>query len=139
MFASSDHISQHVSYGGVYVKELTREGIIEGFKARRTLAATDKIFVEFVCNGEPLGSIFEAKEAPSMRISVDGTAPLKRVTLIRNETNYKVWDQIEGNTFEAEFTDETPLDGEEGRYYLRIEQADGNMAWSSPVWVTMKK
>lgn len=139
VFASSDHISQHVSYGGVYVKEFTREGIIEGFKARRTVAATDKIYVEFVCNGEPLGSIFETSEAPSLAISVDGTAPLKRVTLVRNETNYQVWDEIEGATFAIEWQDDAPLTEEEGRYYLRVEQVDGNMAWSSPVWVTMKK
>jgi hypothetical protein len=29
------------------------------------------------------------------------------------------------------------LDGE-NRYYVRVEQVDGNMAWSSPVWVTRK-
>ena len=30
VWANSDHISTHTSYGGVYVKEFTREGIIEG-------------------------------------------------------------------------------------------------------------
>ena len=139
VFASSDHISQHVSYGGVYVKDFTREGIIEGFQARRTVAATDKIYVEFVCNGEPLGSIFETGDAPTLTISVDGTARLKRVTLVRNETNYQVWEEIEGNTFQLDYTDEKPIKEEESRYYLRVEQEDGNMAWSSPVWVTVKK
>ncbi len=139
VFASSDHISQHVSYGGVYVKEFTREGIIEGFKARRTVAATDKIYLEFVCNGKPLGSIFETEEAPKFSISVDGTAPLKRVTLVRNEKNYQVWDEIEGNTFEVDFEESDPITEGESRYYLRVEQTDGNMAWSSPVWVTVKK
>ena len=87
VFASSDHISQHCSYGGVYVKDFTREGIIEGFKARRTVAATDKIYLEFTCNDQPLGSIFENNgDKPKLSIRVDGTAPIKRVTLIRNET-----------------------------------------------------
>ncbi|MCB1233083.1 MAG: hypothetical protein KDN19_22765, partial [Verrucomicrobiae bacterium] len=122
VFASSDHISQHVSYGGVYVKEFTREGIIEGFKARRTVAATDKIYVEFVCNGEPLGSIFETDTPPKFTISVDGTAPLKRVTLVRNEKNYRVWDDVAGNTFEIEFEEEAPITDGESRYYLRVEQ-----------------
>ena len=138
VFASSDHISQHVSYGGVYVKEFTREGIIEGFKARRTVAATDKIYLEFVCNGEPLGSIFETSDAPEFRISVDGTAPLKQVTLVRNEKNYRVWDKIGGNAFEIEYEETEPITEGESRYYLRVEQTDGNMAWSSPVWVTVK-
>ena len=44
VWANSDHISTHTSYGGVYVKEFTREGIIEGLNARRTIAATDKTF-----------------------------------------------------------------------------------------------
>jgi hypothetical protein len=139
VFASSDHISQHVSYGGIYVKDFTREGIIDALRARRTVAATDKIYLEFVCNGQPLGSIFESNESPKLSIKVDGTAPLKRVTLVRNEENCKVFEGIESNVFETSFVDETPVTGGESRYYIRVEQVDGNMAWSSPVWVTVKK
>ncbi len=139
VFASSDHISQHCSYGGVYVKEFTREGIIEGLRARRTLAATDKIYVEFVCNGKPLGSIFEGTGKPKLSIRVDGTASLKRVTLVRNEENYKTFDKIDGANFAIELTDEKPVQDGEARYYVRVEQSDGNMAWSSPVWITKKE
>ena len=67
---------------------------------------------------------------------LSGTASLKRVTLVRNETNHKVWEPGK-REFKDEFKDSTPLAGE-NRYYLRVEQADGNMAWSSPVWVTVK-
>lgn len=135
VFASSDHISQHASYGGVFCENFTREEIIEGFDARRTVAATDKIYLSFTCNGNPLGSIFETEEAPKLEIAVDGTAPLKRVTIIRNEEDWKVFESIEGNTFEATITDES-VEAGENRYYVRVEQIDGNMAWSSPVWVT---
>jgi len=137
VFASSDHISTHTSFGGVYVEENSREGIIEGFKARRSIAATDKIFVEFSCNGKPMGSVFEAGGKLELKFTVDGTASLKRVTLVRNETNYKVFEPGQRD-FTASFTDPAPLAGE-NRYYLRVEQADGNMAWSSPVWVTVKR
>ncbi len=54
----------HTSYGGVYVKDFTREGIIEGLNARRTIAATDKIFVEFTCNGHLLGTEIEVTGKP---------------------------------------------------------------------------
>ena len=138
VFASSDHISTHVSYGGVYVKEISREGIIEGLKARRTVAATDKIYLEFACNGRTLGSIFESGEKPSFRIDVDGTSPLRRVTLVRNEKDFQVWDKLDGNRFEIEWTDPDPERGSESRYYVRVEQSDGNMAWSSPVWLSIK-
>lgn len=137
VFASSDHISQHTSFGGVYVEENSRLGLIEGFQARRSIAATDKIFVEFSCDGKPMGSIFDATGKPSLKLAVNGTALLKRVTIVRNESNYHVWEPGKLD-FEASFSDAAPLAGE-NRYYLRVEQVDGNMAWSSPVWVTVKK
>jgi len=135
VFASSDHISQHVSYGGVYCKDFTREGIIEGFRARRTVAATDKIYVDFTCNGQPMGTEMTTSEAPTIWFRINGTAPLKRVTIVRNEEDWKVLDDFQGGEFETELQDEAPLDGI-NRYYLRVEQVDGNMAWVSPVWVT---
>jgi hypothetical protein len=136
VFASSDHISTHTSFGGVYVEENTRQGIIEGFRARRSIAATDKIFVEFSCNGQPMGSVIEARGKVEVKFAVNGTSPLKRVTLVRNEINHTVFEPG-AQTFSTTATDKAPLAGE-NRYYLRVEQADGNMAWSSPVWVTVK-
>ncbi|MDP7254228.1 MAG: hypothetical protein QGF00_31810, partial [Planctomycetota bacterium] len=62
---------------------------------------------------------------------------IRRVTIVRNETNYKVFTPKDSD-FSSTFTDEKPLDGE-NRYYIRVEQEDGNMAWASPVWVTIKK
>jgi hypothetical protein len=136
VWANSDHISTHTSYGGVYVKEFTREGIIEGLNARRTIAATDKIFVEFTCNGHLLGTEVEVEGRPLLAWKIDGTAELARVTLVRNEENYQQW-KPGAKTFERSFEDESPITGE-NRYYLRVEQTDGNMAWSSPVWVLVK-
>jgi len=136
VWADSDHISTHTSYGGVYVKDFTREGIIEGIQARRTIAATDKIFVEFSCNEHLLGTEIALSGKPVLKFSIDGTAEIKRVTLVRNEQNHQQWEP-KARTFSQTFTDETPLPGE-NRYYLRVEQADGNMAWSSPVWVQVK-
>ena len=57
--------------------------------------------------------------------------------MIRNETDYKVFEPNERDVKLA-FTDDSPIEGE-NRYYIRVEQNDGNMAWSSPVWVTFKK
>lgn len=139
IFASSDHISQHCSFGGVYVEEFTREGLIAGFNARQTMAATDKIFIELSANGHMMGSVFESKDKPKLDFAVDGTAPIKRITIVRNEQNWHVIEPKAGETkLETSFIDEAPLDGE-NRYYLRIEQTDGSMAWSSPVWVKWMK
>jgi len=140
VFASSDHISQHCSFGGVYVEEgkFTREGIIEGFKARRSIAATDKIFVEFSANGHLMGEVFQTQDKPALQFAVDATAPLKRITIVRNEVDWKVVEPKSGELkLESTVTDDSPNTGE-NRYYLRVEQSDGSMGWSSPVWVTVK-
>ena len=137
-FASSDHRSTNLSYGGVYVKNLTREEIFDALDARRTCAATDKIFMEFSCNGKLMGEIFETSENPAFSIHVAGTAPLSKVTLVKNETDHKVFDLKEGaRKVDLSYVDENPAKGE-NRYYVRIEQSDGNMGWTSPVWVTIK-
>jgi len=83
-----------------------------------------------------MGSALDCEGLPKFEISIEGTAPLKRVTLVRNETNYQVFEpgKVVWNTT---YTDSKPLAGM-NRYYLRIEQEDGNMAWVSPVWVNTK-
>lgn len=136
-FASSDHRSTNLSYGGVYVKEgFTREAIFEAMDARRTCAATDKIFMEFSCNGHLMGEIFESNETLNFKISIKGTAALSRVTLVRNEEDYHLFGMDgEGPNLETSFADKKPVAGE-NRYYLRIEQVDGNMGWTSPIWIT---
>lgn len=137
VFASSDHISQHCSFGGVYVEEgkFTRDGIIEGFKARRSIAATDKIFIEFSANGHLMGEVFKTRDRPVLQFAVEATAPLKRITIVRNEQDWKVIEPKSGELkHEASITDDAPKD-EENRYYLRVEQTDGSMGWSSPVWL----
>ncbi|MEM7011126.1 MAG: hypothetical protein AAF585_06540, partial [Verrucomicrobiota bacterium] len=135
VFASSDHISQHAAYGGVYCENFTREGLIDGFKTKMTVAATDKIYVEFTVDDQPMGSALTTSEPPKIWFRVLGTAKLKRVTVIRNEKDWVVIDGIDSAEYENEEIDDKPFDGE-NRYYLRIEQEDGNMAWASPVWVT---
>lgn len=136
VFASSDHISTHASFGGVYTTDFSRKGILDAMNARRTIAATDKIYVEFTCNDRPMGSVFELTDKPRLQVSVYGTSKLARVTIVRNEANYKAFTPDSAN-FSADFTDYAPVEGM-NRYYIRVEQQDGNMAWASPVWVTVK-
>jgi hypothetical protein len=139
VFASSDHISTHTSFGGVYVDvdagAFTREGILEGFNARRTCAATDKIFVEFRCGDRLMGEAFALPGPPALDLRVLGTAPIRRITVVRNEQDrHRFEPDPATSSFAATWTDDRPAAGE-NRYYLRIEQADGNMAWSSPLWI----
>lgn len=69
----------------------------------------------------------------ALKFNLDGTAEIKRVTLVRNELNYRQWEP-KAKQFALSYTDDAPFAGE-NRYHLHVEQSDGNMAWSSPMWV----
>ena len=43
----------------------------------------------------------------------------------------------QGRNAEFSFTDLKPLDGT-SYYYVRVQQKDGELAWTSPVWITRK-
>ena len=77
-------------------------------KARRTVAATDKIHLRFTCNNEPMGSTLNSRNSPELWFAVEGTAPLRQVTVVRNE---KDWKQIPGDgspNLVKDLTDKNP-------------------------------
>ncbi len=136
IFASSDHFSTHVSFGGVYATGRDRESLIDGLNARRTIGATDKIFLRYTCNGRLLGSAFETEKAPTFEIHAEGTAPIDRIALLRNEEVHKRFEpEGDRKRMSVTFKDSDAAQGT-NRYYIRLVQTDGNMAWASPVWVT---
>ena len=121
----------------IWVEELTREAIIEGIRARRAYAATDNILVDFRVNGRLMGEAFVTSDRPKLEARVVGTAPIRKVEVIKNNTYIHTQ---RGNLPELSFTyvDNNVREGE-SYYYIRVEQQDGELAWASPVWVTYKK
>ncbi len=131
--SSSDHVSTHGSYAALYVTEVTRPAILEAIRARRAYAATDNILVDFRINGHLMGEAFAATETPRLWARIVGTAPIRKVEVIRN--NAYIHTQPGGdNSLEFTYVDNQPLGGE-SYYYIRVEQADGQLAWSSPIWI----
>ena len=134
--ASSDHVGTHDAYACVLVpadKEPTRQDLLAAMRARRTYAATDNIIVDVRIGGRLMGEAFASSEAPLVEVRAIGTRPLERVVLIKN--NEFVY-TAEPGTREAAFSfrDDAPDKGE-SYYYVRVEQSDGSLAWSSPIWV----
>jgi hypothetical protein len=132
--ASSDHVSTHISYAGFYVDRLDRDAIIEAMKARRSYAATDNGFVDLRLGDHFMGEIFRASTVLPLRVYVSGTREITRVEVIHNN---KVVYVVPGNASEMAFTwtdNESPHG--ENYYYVRVTQQDGQLIWSSPIWVT---
>ncbi|HIE52538.1 MAG TPA: hypothetical protein EYP85_12335 [Armatimonadetes bacterium] len=131
---SSDHVSTHLSYGTVFAESPTREAILEAFKRRHCYGAMDNILL-LVRSGEHLmGDEFTTSAPPRLDISVVGTAPVARIAIVRD--NEYVYTTAPNQT-EVQFTwtDTAPKVGQMSYYYVRIEQADGKLAWASPMWI----
>jgi len=120
---------------GVLASELTREAVFDALYARRCYATTGvRIYLDFRLEGKLMGSELGARRGASLgyKIVVGGTDRIARIELIQNSRRGTVW-TYDGRDFvriggELEFA-------ESGWTYVRVTQADRNMAWSSPIWV----
>ena len=134
--ASSDHVGTHDAYACVLVpadKQTTRQDLLDGMRARRTYAATDNIIVDVRIGDHLMGEAFASSEPPVVKVRAVGTLPIARVVLIKNnEFVYTAEPGTKDIVFE--FRDDAPAEGE-SYYYARVEQSDGSLAWSSPIWV----
>jgi hypothetical protein len=139
--SSSDHISTHVSYCCVLAEEFSRKGLIAAMKKRHTYAATDNIILDVRSGDHLMGDEFKTAE-PKFSVAVVGTAPLSTVEILRNSDVVYTWKPKEPAT-EAKFdwTDAKPVVNakQASYYYVRVTQQDGQMAWASPMWVTVEK
>ena len=133
---SSDHGSTHISYAMVFVDEKTREGVLDGIRKRRTYGATDNIILDYRMNGHFMGEEFSSRQRPRISLKVIGTGPIAMVEIIRDS---KVVYTANPNQKEVslEWTDGEPATGT-SYYYVRVRQADEQIAWSSPIWYTRK-
>jgi hypothetical protein len=135
--ASSDHISTHMSYCNLWVTSPTREGVMEAFHKRRVYGATDNILADVRSAGHFMGEEFTTSEPPSISVKLWGTANFAKVRIIKD--NQYVYG-AEPNKKNVDFTwkDSAAVKGKTSYYYIRGEQADGELVWVSPMWITYK-
>jgi hypothetical protein len=131
--ASSDHHATHTSYACVWAKGPSRAEIFDGLRSRRTYAATDKILLDVRMGDALLGEEIDAPQVPELAIHVRGTDKIVELQVVRDRT---VISSTAPNEREVEtiFRD-TEYPGGAAYYYVRVRQADNNMAWGSPIWV----
>jgi hypothetical protein len=132
--ASSDHISTHMSYGVIWVTEPTRQALIDAVKKRHVYAATDNILADFRCAGHFMGDEFSIDGAPRLEVKLAGTADFAAVHIIKDGAYVY---SVKPGKPEVSFTwtDEKPNTGKTSYYYVRGEQADGEIVWVSPMWI----
>jgi hypothetical protein len=132
-------------------KHNNREDLWESFQRRRTYATTGtRILLGFISDGRQMGDEYQTTNSPELRVRVAGTNVIERVEIVKGDTSgYRVIcaqtpgrDTVSFGYVDKEFTS-TCL------YYVRVKQVDefgrgawayptGEMAWSSPIWVSRK-
>ena len=123
---------------GIYARTLTRESVWKALTRRNVYATSGvRIIVSFSINGHTMGEIVESADRSEIRElagEVIGTDDLQKITVIKNGFDlYSIkGDGIRSTLY---YTDRITSSGNDF-YYLRVEQKDGEMAWSSPIWFT---
>lgn len=85
-----------------------------------------------------LGEEFSTASAPELRIKLIGTAPFKKVFIIKDDEYVNVTSPG-SEVVEFAWTDPQPTKGKASYYYVRGEQADGELVWVSPMWITVNE
>ncbi|MCD6359473.1 MAG: DUF3604 domain-containing protein [Armatimonadetes bacterium] len=119
----------------VWAEEFTRDGIFDALRARRCYGTTGaRIIVRFAVNGVPMGGDLPLEDAQSRTITarIVGTAPISSCVVVRNNVDVHTTSSA---TPELSFEWNDDSGAESGDFhYLRVTQADGEMAWVSPVF-----
>lgn len=118
----------------VQAEERTRGAVLDALRSRRCYATSGaKILLDVrattdVVRDAPMGSVLDASRA-RLRVIAHGTAPIRTLRLVglRGEILASTAGQGDDCALEAEVS---------GPFaYARVEQLDGEMAWSSPVFL----
>ncbi len=129
---------------GVLATALTREAVIEAFRARRFYATEDSdLVLDFRCDGFPMGATV-AGASREFTVSAEdrGGDIFSHVRLHRNgiEVDSAV---VSGDAFTVTLSEPDPNRSGDDYYYVIVTQTDDNdnngrndEALSSPIWVT---
>ena len=113
----------------VQATERTRAAIYEALVRRRCYATSGaKIWMDVTVNGEPMGSELRTSDPLQVRVEVTGAGLIARIDFM---SEHGVLHSVAVNAVS------TVVDVQlEARVlYARVVQVDGEMAWSSPVFI----
>lgn len=137
IITSSDHGSTHISYAMVYTADRSRQGILDAIRKRHTYGAMDNIILDVRMGSHFMGDEFDARKAEPIRIKASGTVTIARVQVIKDN---KVIYTAEPKTKDVSlsFTDTGDVTGRHF-YYVRVQQENELLAWSSPFFINYGK
>jgi hypothetical protein len=106
-------------------------------KKRHCYGATDAIILDVRSGNYVMGDEFKTKQAPALDLNVIGTGKLAKIDILRDsEVIHTI--KPAGSDYRGTWTDPAPLPGAH-YYYVRVLQADDEIAWGSPMWINYVK
>ena len=128
--ASADHTG--LALAGALVHGLTREALYEAFTARCCFGTTGAATaVAFTCNDQQMGQALQTDEA-SFVLEVAAAETIAEIHVVRQgETHESI--TVEAAEARHEWRATRVVDGE--FWYCRVILANGEMAWTSPIWL----
>ncbi|MGL5379508.1 5'-nucleotidase C-terminal domain-containing protein [Clostridium sp.] len=118
----------------ILADSLTRENVYDALTNRRTYATEDEnLKIKYTLNGEVMGTILEEKPS-EVNIKVDIEDPdnegIGKVSVISNGGKVVASKVVTSSKETVEFN----LPADYSYYYIRIDQADKDIAVTAPVW-----
>ncbi len=116
----------------VQARETTREAILEAIRERRCYATSGvPILLDLRAGEHPMGSELEVHGPTAVRAHARAASPIARLTLQGPEGPVAT---VSGQgELEVELEATVPP----GWIYAKVEQEDGEMAWSSPIFLDL--
>lgn len=147
----SDQVQYSPGLTAILATSHSRDGLIQALNKKACYATTGpRIIAGIEVAHAMMGSELNTKTKPGLAYNrhitgyAVGTAPIKEILIIRNGKPFHTFTP-KGDIFEFTYDDEEPLEkvalkskGERPPfvyYYMRVEQEDGHIAWTSPIWV----
>lgn len=118
-------------------RNLSRQDIIGAIRARRTYSTFDRnMRLDFTLDGEDMGADVSrpAGELPCV-VSLSDPDPGDNIARIEAIVDGQTAASVAPGVTEYTWNMTIPLAPGRHYAYLRVTQADGNQAWSSPIWV----
>ncbi|MGH8021091.1 MAG: DUF3604 domain-containing protein, partial [Opitutaceae bacterium] len=132
---------------GIYAEALTDEKILEAYRERRVYATSgSRVMIEARLNGVLMGRDAPVSNRAVLTLRTKAPRPIRQVVLVRDGADLRTFDG-EGRMELTLSHEDMVLPGKTAWYYWRIElegagtnyrgnvaSAEGNLAWSSPLW-----
>lgn len=129
---------------GIYTTDRTKTGVWLALRNRQTIATTgQKIDLVYDINGKLMGYENLKTNKVKLHLKTKADSSISKIEVVKYEydgkTPFPTAYEVNPNKTNVEFTWEDPNFTKNAVYYVRLTQADGNMAWASPIWVTKTK